>query len=58
MQGLQHEAVAAEGDDDIGLRGRDIAVALGEPLQRLLGLGDRACHEGDALEAHGLARRA
>src|ERR1700682_3175155 len=39
VQGLQHEAVAAERDDDVGLRGRYLAVALGQPPQRLLGLG-------------------
>src|SRR5579872_6968351 len=50
MQGLQHEAVAAERDDDVGALGRYIAVAPGEPRLCVLCLGDRAIHEGDALE--------
>src|SRR5262249_47026642 len=47
VQGLQHQAVAAEGDDDVGfLRGR-IAVATNESVPRRFGLGRQARHEGD-----------
>ena len=53
MQGLQHEAVAAERDDDVGGLGIDIAVARDEPSQRLLRLRDRARDEGDPLIARG-----
>ena len=45
VQGLQHQAVAAERDHDVGLFGRRIAVALHEPRAGVLRLGDRACDE-------------
>ena len=51
VQGLQHQAVAAERDDDVGLGGGEVAVALDQPRARLLRLRDRARHEGDALVA-------
>src|SRR5262249_36769366 len=51
VQGLQHEAVAAERDDDVGARRIGIAVAADQRGTRLLGLGYRAGHEGDVLEA-------
>src|SRR6185437_5300803 len=47
VQRLEHEAVAAERDDDIGLVRRDCLVAprqLGEPVLRRLGVGG---DEGD-----------
>jgi hypothetical protein len=37
VQGLQHEAVAAQHDDDIGLAGRRTLVALAQPRERRLG---------------------
>ena len=51
MQRLQHQAVAAQGDDHVGLRGLAIAIALDKPLQRLVGfLGSRR-QETDRLRA-------
>ncbi len=49
MQGLKHQAVAAERDDDVGLAGLDVAVTLGKARQRLLGLGAGTRDEGDPL---------
>jgi hypothetical protein len=49
VQGLQHQAVAAECDDHIGLFGRRIAVAANQRVAREFSLGRRARHEGDAV---------
>ena len=50
LQGRQHEAVAAERNDDIrGLRA-GVAIPAGQPLARPLRLGHVAGDEGDALE--------
>jgi hypothetical protein len=46
VQGLQHEAVAAERDDHVGGSRSDVAVTGGEPLERLLCLRDGAGDEG------------
>jgi hypothetical protein len=51
MHGLQHQPVAAERDDRIGLGCGRVAVALGERLQRLLCLFGLAGNEGDFVEA-------
>ena len=51
MQGLQHEAVAAERNNDVGALGRDISVARPQLRQRLLRLGTRARDESDPLVA-------
>src|SRR5262249_60755058 len=53
VQGLQHEPVAAERDDDVGVFGRRVAVAGGEPFERVTRLLDRAGDEGYPLEALG-----
>ena len=47
VQGLQHQAVAAERDDHVGLRGVGIAVALFEPRVGLARLRRLAGDEGD-----------
>ena len=56
MQGLQHQAVAAERHDDLGVVRLGVAIALGEPRARLLRFGDRACNEGNPRRhgAHGM----
>ena len=51
VQGLQHEPVAAQRHDDIGVLGGDVAIAGGQPFERLLRLADGAGDEGYALEA-------
>ena len=48
MHRLEHEAVAAEGDDDLRFLHRQIAVAGGESFQPLLRLWGRGSDEGDA----------
>ncbi len=48
VQGLQHEAVAAQGDDHVGVRQRSAAIAGLEALERFLGLGAVARDEGEA----------
>src|SRR2546426_517162 len=53
VQGLQHEPVAAERDDDLGVFGRHVAIAGGEPFERVTRLRDRAGDEGYPLEALG-----
>src|SRR6185295_20234359 len=53
VQGLQHETVAAERDDDVGSLGRDIAIAGGELLERLARLGNGARDESYPLELWG-----
>ena len=50
MQRLQHQAVAAERDDGVGLLGLGIAVGLGQPRQGLARLGHVARHERDLFE--------
>src|SRR5690606_3932518 len=50
VQRLQHEAVAAERDDGVGVPCLGRSVSLGKPLERLAGLGHLAGHEGDLLE--------
>ena len=58
VQGLEHEAVAAQRDDDVGLaRAATLAVALGELGERRLGLRRLAGEEGDAQVAGAVARR-
>ena len=42
MQRLQHQAVAAEGHDDIGVRRGGVAIAFGKARACLLRLADRA----------------
>ena len=49
MQGTQHEAVATEGHDDVGLFRRDVAIAFLELGQLGLGLRAMARHQCDAL---------
>ena len=51
VQGLQHEPVAAQRHDDIGVLGGDVAIAGGQPFERLLRLPDGAGDEGYAFEA-------
>src|SRR5262245_41268659 len=53
VQRLQHEAIAAERDDDVGGLGRRVAVALAQPLLRFHRLDIGACNEGDPLVARG-----
>ena len=48
---VEHEAVAAERDDDVGRVRRRVAVAANEPPQRLLRRRRVAGDKGDALEA-------
>ena len=57
MQRLQHEAVAAERDDDIGVFGRRIAITRRKPGARLLGLGGVAGDEGDASDRESRCRK-
>jgi len=45
VQGLQHEPVAAERDDDSAVSG-DVAIAGSEPLERLTRLGTGAGDKG------------
>ena len=49
MQGLQHQAVAAQGDDDVGLLDRNVAVAVNELQARRLGLRRGGRNEADRL---------
>ena len=51
MQGLQHQAVAAECDDDVGLRGIGIAVAFLKPAVGLTRFRRMACDKGDMLKS-------
>ena len=54
MQGLQHQAVAAQRHDGVGLGEVGVAVMLGELAERVGGLLGLAGNEGDFLEAgHG-----
>jgi hypothetical protein len=56
VQGLQHEAVAAQGHDHLGAVFADVAVAGLQALHRLLRLGavtgleGQTSHEGQGLE--------
>ncbi len=50
MHGLQHEPVAAERDDGVGVVGRGVAVALDERGARLIRLWRVAGDEGDGIE--------
>ena len=50
LQGRQHEAVAAERDDDVGGLRPGVAVAANEPAAGLLRRRHVAGDEGDALE--------
>ena len=56
VQGLQHQAVAAECDDDVGLLWRHIAVTARQRLAGHDGLGARTGNKRDAIAAlaHGL----
>src|SRR5215213_9805515 len=47
VQGLQHQAVAAERNDHVGFLGRRVAVMPGQAGARVLGFGHRACDKGD-----------
>src|SRR5271167_5227537 len=49
LQGRQHEAVAAERDDDVGGVWPGVAVAPRQPRPRALRFGHVAGDEGDAL---------
>ena len=51
LQGRQHEAVAAERDDDVGRLRPGIAVAPDQPASRPLRFGPVAGDEGDVLVA-------
>ena len=51
LQGRQHQAVAAERDDDVGLVRRGVAIALDQAPARALRHRRVAGDEGDALEA-------
>ena len=51
MQGLQHQAIAAERDDDIGLRRIGIAIALFKPAVGLTRFRRMACDKGDMLKS-------
>src|SRR5262249_59834115 len=51
VQGLEHEAVAAERDDDVGGGRFGVAVACGKRRASRFGLGRAAGQEGDPLEA-------
>jgi hypothetical protein len=53
VQGLQHEPVAAQGDDDVGLVGRHMVVTGGETFSRFLRLFLARGDEGHRLEIHG-----
>ena len=55
MQGLQHQAVAAERDDHVGVLRLGIAVALLQPHIGLARLRRRGGDEGDMLETRGRA---
>jgi hypothetical protein len=50
MQGLQHQAVAAERHDGLCLLGRNVAVECGEALQRGARLRHLAGDKRDLLE--------
>ena len=50
VQRLQHQPVAAQGDDHVRHLDRALAVAQDQPVARRLGEVDRARHEMDALE--------
>src|SRR5580700_12054137 len=50
LQGRQHEAVAAERDDDVGGLRPGVAIAADEPAAGLLRRRHAAGDEGDALE--------
>jgi len=51
---LQHVAVAAEGDDDVGIRLPRLAIGVAQTAERFLGLGTRAGGEMNAHQASGL----
>src|SRR5690348_4422498 len=53
MQCLEHEAIAAKRDNDVGGLWRGVAVVLAQALARLFGFGVGTCHEGDVLVARG-----
>ena len=53
VEALQHEAVAAQGDDDLGLLNRGLPVALRQAGAAFLGLGAFAGGEGDARHDEG-----
>jgi len=55
VQGLQHEAVAAQRDDDIGVFGRGVLVAAFQPLEGLLRFRGLRRDEGDRLWRHAAA---
>jgi hypothetical protein len=55
MDGLQHEAIAAQGDDDLSVVEAGVAVAGDELVAGLLGLGPAAgdeCEAGDEGFSH------
>ena len=47
VEGLQHQAVAAEGDDDVSLLGRNVAIKPDQRLQRLVGFLRAGGDKGD-----------
>ena len=51
VQGLQHQAVAAERHDDVGLVERAVAIEGRELLQRLVGFLRAGRQEGDRLRS-------
>jgi periplasmic divalent cation tolerance protein len=53
VQGLQHEPVAAECDDDVGVGRRAFAIASNQRGACFLGLGRLTCHKRDALKTIG-----
>jgi hypothetical protein len=64
VEGLEHQAVAAEGDDDVGLLGRNVAVKPDQPVERLVGFlraggdeGDRPGADAVLRDRNGLASR-
>ena len=53
VQGFQHEAIAAEGDDHVGLIRITMAVAAFQPVERLLGARRVGGDESDGFGGHG-----
>src|SRR5262249_10454281 len=51
VQGLQHQAVAAERHDDVGVGRGYVAIAAHEYVARHFGFGYGACDERDAIAA-------
>jgi len=53
VQGLKHEAIAAEGDDDVRILRRHRAIARHQAFPRRFRLGRLAGNEGDLVEEAG-----